>query len=228
MSDLNFNIPFEPFAFHSHSNGIILTGQRFTRLLVVSIWGKTPRGVVQWLCRCDCGEWRSVAMSDLRNERTRSCGSCVKTRRPYRLQNKPRLVTSPEYNAYRSAKMRCNTPTARQYPSYGGRGIEFRFQSFEEFFAHIGGRPTSKHSLDRIDNNGHYEKGNVRWATQVEQCRNQRTTRMGTLNGVTKPLKEWAENFHIDAQRVAHRVTRLGWDLHKALTAPIRQGKYRK
>lgn len=79
-----------------------------------------------------------------------------------------------EYRAYHHAKNRCNNPKDKGYKYYGGRGIEFRFTSFEEFIAHIGPRPSPKHSLDRIDNDGHYEPGNVRWATKEEQMCNLR------------------------------------------------------
>jgi len=81
---------------------------------------------------------------------------------------------TPEYTAYTQARQRCTNPRHLSWPRYGARGIEFRFSSFEEFLADVGPRPTSEHSLDRIDNDGHYEPGNVRWATREEQARNTR------------------------------------------------------
>lgn len=83
-------------------------------------------------------------------------------------------VTSPEYVSYHSAKLRCSNPRNKDYPDYGGRGIEFRFTSFAAFYAELGPRPAGK-SLDRFpNNNGHYESGNVRWATAAEQTANRR------------------------------------------------------
>ena len=79
---------------------------------------------------------------------------------------------TPEYRAFVMAKSRCTNPNVKSWTDYGGRGIEFRFTSFEQFFAHIGPRPTPKHSVDRIENNGNYEVGNVRWATRSEQEKN--------------------------------------------------------
>ena len=74
-----------------------------------------------------------------------------------------------------NAKKRCNDPTSK---NYGARGIKFLFISVEEgtryLFQTIGPRPSDKYSLDRIDNNAHYEKGNLRWATDSEQVRNRR------------------------------------------------------
>jgi len=77
------------------------------------------------------------------------------------------------YLSYHGAKQRCNNPNAPRYEDYGGRGIEFRFKSIVELFNYLGDRPEGL-TLDRIDNDGHYEIGNVRWATYSEQNRNQR------------------------------------------------------
>jgi hypothetical protein len=81
---------------------------------------------------------------------------------------------SREYRAYEAAKQRCSNPKNPVWRYYGGRGIEFRFQSFEEFFAALGRRPSPQHSIDRKDNNGHYEAGNVQWATRPKQSLNRR------------------------------------------------------
>jgi hypothetical protein len=84
------------------------------------------------------------------------------------------LSAMPEYTAYYSAKGRCNNVKDESYPDYGGRGIKFNFVSFEEFLRELGLRPSSNHSLDRINNDGNYEIGNVRWATAKEQLYNRR------------------------------------------------------
>ena len=75
------------------------------------------------------------------------------------------MFGTPEYRAYRNALNRCRRESDPRFGSYGGRGIEMRFDTFEEFFCCVGLRPNRKYSLDRIDTNGHYEAGNVRWAT---------------------------------------------------------------
>jgi hypothetical protein len=82
---------------------------------------------------------------------------------------------SPEYRAYEDARRRCKNPNRKDWRNYGGRGIEFRFASFVDFIKEIGIRPSNNHSLDRINNNGHYEIGNIRWATPSEQQSNRRT-----------------------------------------------------
>jgi hypothetical protein len=98
---------------------------------------------------------------------TNVCWTCVvKQRREYAAKNRERM-------AYYQAKQRCQNPSSTKYVNYGGRGIEFRFTSFEQFIAEVGPRPKGM-SLDRIEVNGHYEPGNVRWATLSVQNANQR------------------------------------------------------
>jgi hypothetical protein len=77
-------------------------------------------------------------------------------------------------NAYHCAKYRCTNQNHPQFKDWGGRGIEFRFASIEEFINELGERPTPEHSVDRIDGNRNYEIGNVRWASKTEQSVNRR------------------------------------------------------
>jgi hypothetical protein len=83
--------------------------------------------------------------------------------------------SSPEYRAWFNARKRCTDPSHCRFYTHGGRGIEFRFPSFFEFLAEVGSRPSPQHSLERPNNDGHYEKGNVCWATRGEQQKNKRS-----------------------------------------------------
>jgi hypothetical protein len=82
-----------------------------------------------------------------------------------------------EYRAYCGAIARCTNPKNKSWSDYGGRGIQFHFTSFEQWLAELGPKPTPQHSVDRKDNDGHYEPGNLRWATRAEQNANQRPRR---------------------------------------------------
>jgi hypothetical protein len=88
---------------------------------------------------------------------------------------------TPEYKCWQQIKARCLNPAHRAYPNYGGRGIGMHLawvDDFEAFYAYVGPRPSSQHSLDRYpNNNGGYEPGNVRWATPEQQNRNRRPHR---------------------------------------------------
>lgn len=114
------------------------------------------------------------------------------------------ISKAPEYRAYIDAKSRCSNPNSQRWHSHGGRGIEFRFTSFQEFIDHLGKRPDGL-SLDRIDNDGHYEIGNVRWATNSTQMSNRRNyTKVFRVRNevakryiITKPTGETIEVFNM-------------------------------
>jgi hypothetical protein len=116
-------------------------------------------------------------------------------------------------------KFRCENPKCEKYPDYGGRGIRVLFASCAEFLAEVGPAPSLKHSIDRIDNDGHYAPGNVKWSTAAEQSRNTRRSRMITYDGVTQCLTDWAKQLGI-SQPQLHKRLRTGWPLGRALTEP--------
>lgn len=86
-------------------------------------------------------------------------------------------TATSEYQAWVGMKSRCLNKNSAQYSDYGGRGIMVHqdwVSSFDSFIAHVGQKPSEQHSLDRINNDGNYESGNVRWATAAEQAANKR------------------------------------------------------
>lgn len=125
-----------------------------------------------------------------------------------------------EYNAWRSMRLRCHTPTNRAYKNYGGRGIsvcERWRNSYDAFLKDVGRKPSAGHTLERIDNSGNYEPGNVRWATRSEQAQNRRTTHRITFQGQTKTLREWAEFVGLPWHLVYRRIITDKWPLERAL-----------
>lgn len=137
----------------------------------------------------------------------------------------------PEYRSWNAIKERCLNIRCKYYPRYGGRGISIFEEwklSFRSFLSHIGRKPSPKHSVERIDNNGNYEPGNVRWATPKEQARNTRKNTFVTINGETKCVSEWVEHYDISKELVYARMWRLGWDHVLAITTPARLNKRSK
>jgi hypothetical protein len=147
-------------------------GNRYGRLQVA---GPDPAGrPAYWLCACDCGSDVVVFGGALRSGNTKSCG-CGRGTHRHTVGRR----YHPLYWTWSNMRKRCYSPSRDEYASYGGRGISIcdRWRdSFADFLADVGERPSPQHSLDRIDNDGNYEPGNVRWATKSEQLANRRCT----------------------------------------------------
>lgn len=200
---------------------INLTGKQFGRLLVLGLNDcRGENGQLFWDCLCSCGILRSpIGGQRLRSGHSRSCG-CLAREQVQTLNLKHGRSRTGEYISYHHAKARCSDPNQHNYNNYGGRGIEFRFNSFEEFLEHLGPRPSSGHSLDRFpDNNGHYESGNVRWATSALQCRNKRDNRYLEIDGITQTFTDWAIKFGI-RPGTAFRRDACGWCPTCAVSLP--------
>ena len=155
-----------------------ITGHKFNKLTEMWPVGYDGnRRIVFHLCLCDCGNITVVRQPNLISGVTKSCG-CWKKEQNSKVHKIHGCSRTTEHNAYCGAKYRCTNPNYKEYDDYGGRGIEFRFNSFEEFLGEVGFRPSSDYSLDRTNNDGHYEKGNVKWSTKQEQIDNRRIKRL--------------------------------------------------
>jgi hypothetical protein len=190
---------------------IDIVGMRFGRLVAL---GREAGS--RALCRCDCGEEKSFSIGMLRSGRSGSCG-CLRIDVIRQRCATHGMSKSPEFTAYQNAKNRCRREKDPRYSQYGGRGIEFRFETFAEFIEHIGHRPDGT-SLDRIDSNGHYERGNVRWATLKEQARNKTSSRIVEFRGKRMPLKAACEITGTPYKRAFERIVYGGWEVDRALS----------
>lgn len=157
---------------------IELAGQAFGRLRVLTEGPRLAgKGGATWYCRCDCGVAVRVAAGNLRAGSVRSCGCVAKE---YLNRGGFALHLTPEYAAVKGAIGRCHRESDKQFKNYGARGIAV-FPAWREIsvgtlgvVACIGKRPTPTHSLDRKNNDGNYEPGNIRWADKKTQRSNQR------------------------------------------------------
>ena len=134
------------------------------------------------------------------------------------------------YRIWADMNARCRNHKNKAFSHYGGRGIEVceSWRNFANFYADMGDRPSPKHRLDRIDNDGPYKKENCRWATQREQVMNRRVTRLATINGETKPVIDWCGEFGLKYWTVMDRINRHGLDPATALTTPLSRRSPRK
>ena len=130
---------------------------------------------------------------------------------------------SPEYTSWSAMRARCKNPNLKEYPRYGGRGIAVceRWQSYENFLADMGRRPTLGHTIDRIDVNQGYFKENCRWATAIEQANNRTRQTYLEIDGVRKTQAQWLRQFNLKKPTFQTRI-RNGWDVKTALTHPVR------
>jgi hypothetical protein len=206
---------------------IDLVGQRFGRLIVLAFHSYGAKWNTKWHCQCDCGNQKAVFGHALRRGDTRSCGCLHReiTSATSTTHGQSRAGRwSPEYRAWSGMLMRCENPNVKNFDRYGGRGVAVceRWHKFESFFADMGPRPSSAHSLDRWpDNDGHYEPGNCRWATRPEQNRNKSNNVFVTVNGQTLVQSEACRLYGISHSRARGRI-KSGWSEQDAFTVPVK------
>jgi len=176
------------------------------------------------VCKCECGKEKLIRWHDIQRGHCTSCG--CKRHKPF---NKTHGQSGTKtYTTWKGMRQRCNNPNCEAFPDYGGRGIKVcpRWDSFEAFLKDVGEIPKGM-EIDRINNDGNYEPGNVRIVKRKVNINNTSRNRYLEIDGQTKTLAEWCEQFGIKYMIAFDRLA-SGWDAKKALTEPVAHRRKRK
>jgi hypothetical protein len=185
------------------------------------------------MCLCECGKTKWIRKDSVTSGHTKSCG-CWSAQRASLLASGRALTHGSSglhkgtgYTAWLGMKQRCCNPKSSHYSRYGGRGIlvcERWLHCFENFIADMGPRPSPRHSIERIDNNGNYCPENCKWATPVEQSNNTSACVLVTAFGVTRTIAEWSRVSGLLRGTISHRL-KSGMDAESAVSLPPARGK---
>ena len=191
-----------------------LTGQTFNRLTVVS--RNFSKNKTAWNCACSCGNTVIAQSSNLKSNNTKSCG-CLNSELIIKRNTSHGMTYSAIYNTWTSMKQRCYDINAINFERYGARGIivcsEWK-DDFPQFYIDMGDKPSTVHSIERIDNSLGYSPSNCKWATPKEQCNNRRSNKLITINNKTDSLTNWCKYYSVEYSITWKRLNR-GWPISK-------------
>lgn len=199
-----------------------LCGRKFNMLAVIAKVSATPgRHGMIYECECECGNRLNVTAGKLKSGQL-SCGCFVGE---FHGEAKPPTV---EYIAWGRMLARCYNRGSTGFENYGGRGIsvcdEWR-KSYTAFLGSVGRRPSDKHSIGRINNEGNYEPGNVRWETDEQQANNKRSNAFIEFGGKRLTHRQWDRELGLPAGMIGSRIN-TGWSIEQAMTIPCTNGKH--
>ena len=191
------------------------TNRRYGRLTVLK-QDKTKTDAIYWVCKCDCGNYKSIKSSELHPGRIKSCG-CLREEVLKRQQEQTHGEAKTRlYSIWRGMKKRCYQPTSAGYKNYGGRGItvyEDWLCSYENFrdWAYENGYEDGL-SLDRINVNENYTPSNCKFSTYYQQVNNKRTNRKITYKNIQLTVSQWCTLTEVPKTTFYRKIKELGED----------------
>ena len=205
-------------------------GKRFGRLTIIDFeHAKPPYRGWMWVCKCDCGNVRTLMVTDVKQGKTRSCGClhdevCSEKASKFKhsVKDHKRL-----YSIYNGIKKRCYNENEPRYKDYGARGITMcegwlnettGFDNFVEWSS--SNNYNENMTIDRIDVNGNYEPANCRWVSLVEQSLNKRETKWVDYKGEHVQLIVLCERLGVTYDTVHDRIYKRGWSVEDAIEKP--------
>ena len=212
-------------------------GKKFGRWTIVEAlpreMGAKKMKRMKYKCVCDCGNTSEVSKTCLVTGRSKSCG-CYAKQRASETMTTHGLSRTPMYALWASIKRRVVNPNVKGFDRYGARGITMcnewlnNFQAFYDYVNDtLGPKPSPQHSIDRIENEGNYEPGNIQWATNEAQSSNRRSNIVVVFQGISDTLTRHCRRLGLNAKVVNLRVSRRGWTPEQALSTPT-DGKYHR
>jgi hypothetical protein len=202
--------------------GLDMTTKKYGRLSAIRQIPNPKQTGALWEFECDCGNIKVIKSQAVRLGLVVSCG-CYSKELLIKNLTTHNCSRHPNFKTWQSMISRCTKETDKDYPSYGGRGIKVCDDWLDpnKFIADMGLKPTKKHTLDRIDNNGNYEPKNCRWASPLEQSHNKRNNRNLTAYGETLCMAEFSRKYNIPQTTIMRRLAK-GMTAEQIIETPIR------
>jgi len=198
---------------------IDLTNRVFGKVTVLCREGTNKGKHVTWKCKCECGTFKTITSNSLLHQDIISCGcttsQTISDKSKKHGHNTDFNGKSSTYNSWDNMNQRCRNPKNTNYPRYGAKGITvcerwMGVKGFINFLEDMGEKPTSKHSIDRIDTNLNYTPDNCRWATRYEQHRNKSNNLWYEYNGEKVILTDLAKKLNVSGNALKEYINKHG------------------
>lgn len=188
-----------------------LEGKRFGNLKVLNFEGVNKNQKATWLCKCDCGNTKTIIAGNLKNGKSISCGCVQKDILRNNRKTHGKSNTSL-YKLFSGIKRRCLNKNDSNFNNYGGRGIEICeewLNDYDSFYSWANENGYKEGlSIERIDNDKGYNPNNCKWIEMSEQSKNRRCNKYIEINGDIKTISEWARLVGIDRNTISRRLKR--------------------